>query len=131
MIRYLDTSAALKLLVDEPFADLLADSLEDSMARGDDVVASWLLYTELHCAAYRRRGIAAESVNAVLDALALIDLEREDMIRAGTSAWGLRSADALHLATALRVQADELLTYDRELLQVAGRAGVRCVAPGS
>lgn len=65
--------------------------------------------------------MAAESINAVLDAVALIDVERQDLIRAATSSWSLRSADAIHLATALRVGADEMVTYDRELGDRPGR----------
>lgn len=130
MIRYLDTSAALKVLIDDPFSDELSADLEKSLSAGDDLVGSWLLYTELHCAADRRRAIPIESVNGVLDRIALIDVEREDLIRAATSAWGVRSADAVHLATALRVQAAEIVSYDDELITAASRAGLATANPG-
>ncbi|UNX55365.1 type II toxin-antitoxin system VapC family toxin [Georgenia sp. TF02-10] len=130
MIRYLDTSAALKLLVDEPHSDALAADLERSLQDGDHLVASWLLYTELHCAAQRRRGILVDAVNGVLDAVGLIDLKREDLHRAATSAWGLRSADAIHLATALRIHADQLVSYDDELTATAADAGLPTASPG-
>ena len=48
---YLDTSAAMKLIVDEPQSDALMRELT-SREHGD-LVASWLLHTELHCAAGR------------------------------------------------------------------------------
>ncbi|MFT3714750.1 MAG: PIN domain-containing protein [Gordonia sp. (in: high G+C Gram-positive bacteria)] len=50
------------------------------------------------------------------------------MSAAGTHA-PLRSNDAIHLATALRLGVDEMLTYDEELGRAASAAGIRVVAP--
>ncbi|MBK7721216.1 MAG: type II toxin-antitoxin system VapC family toxin [Austwickia sp.] len=130
MIRYLDTSAALKLLVQEAETDALAIQLTAWASRGDRLVASMLLLTELHCAARRRRELDPHAVQAVLDAVLLVDIARDDLLRAASSAWGLRSADAIHLATALRLDADELIAYDRELLAAAQDAGLRTTTPG-
>ena len=55
MIHYVDTSAALKLLVEEAESGELAAVLDAAAHAGDRLVASMLLFTELHCAA-RRRG---------------------------------------------------------------------------
>lgn len=129
MIRYLDTSAALKLLIEEAESAALAADLTRSTAGGDRLVASFLLHTELHCAARRRGGIDPEALRVVLDAVTLIDVERDDLLRAASSAWGLRSADAIHLATALRLDVDELLTYDAELRDVAREVGLRVGGP--
>lgn len=131
MIRYVDTSAALKLLVEERESAALSAELDATVDRGHRLVASFLLVTELHCAA-RRRGsvIDPAAVTSVLDGLVLVDLQRTDLLRAASSEWGLRSADALHLATALRVESDEIVTYDGELAEVATRIGLPVVAPG-
>lgn len=43
----------------------------------------------------------------------------------------VRTLDAIHLASALRVEADELLAYDRRLLAAATEHGVNTVSPGS
>jgi predicted nucleic acid-binding protein len=43
---------------------------------------------------------------------------------------GLRSADAIHLATAIRVQSDVLVAYDAELLAAAVVAGLNVAHPG-
>jgi predicted nucleic acid-binding protein len=43
----------------------------------------------------------------------------------------VRTLDAIHLATALRIDADELLAYDRRLLAAATRQGLTAVSPGS
>ena len=130
MIRYVDTSAALKLLIDEVESTALARNLDRSAQKGDPLVSSMLLFTELHCAAQQRSEIDAGGVNAVLDGLHLVDLERDDLLRAGSSSWGLRSADAIHLAVALRVGAMELVAYDAELCTVAEQAGLTSSAPG-
>lgn len=44
---------------------------------------------------------------------------------------GLRSADAIHLATAIRLQSDFLVAYDAGLLAAAVDAGLNVLAPGS
>ena len=67
-------------------------------------------------------------MHAVLDTINLVDLTRGDMIAAGTHA-PLRSNDAIHLAVAIRLGVDELITYDQELADVAVRAGLTVLAP--
>jgi hypothetical protein len=39
--------------------------------------------------------------------------------------------DAIHLASALRIDADELLAYDRRLLAAAATQGLNVVSPGT
>lgn len=131
MIHYLDTSAALKLLIEEPESAAIVNHLNNAVTSGDDLVSSMLLFTELHCAAVRRAALSADAVSSVLDSVTLVDLERADLTRAATSAWGLRSADAIHLAAALRLDVDLMLTYDSELTAAARRAGLRVEAPSS
>ena len=122
---YVDTSAALKLVVREAESTVLAAGL----AADRRLVASWLVHTEMHCAAGRHpEAVVATDVQAVLDALDLVDLTRGDMIAAGTHA-PLRSNDAIHLAVAIRVGADEIVTYDDELADAARRAGLAVFAP--
>ncbi len=41
----------------------------------------------------------------------------------------LRTLDAIHLASALRVEADEMVAYDRRLLAGAETHGLRIVSP--
>ena len=123
---YLGTSAAMKLLVEEPESEALIRELTGSARR---LAASWLLHTELHCAAGRNPAVVTvEAVTAVLDAIDLVDLTRGDLLAAGTHA-PLRSNDAIHLATALRLGVDEIVSYDNELSRAAAAAGVRVIAP--
>ena len=129
MISYLDTSAAMKLLVEEVESEALVARLE-SPERDRRLVASWLLHTELHCAANRHpNDIALEALSVMLDVVSLIDLTRGDLLTAGTLPGGLRSNDAMHLAVALRVGAEEMFTYDAELAAAASAAGLAVVQP--
>ncbi|HEY9484031.1 MAG TPA: type II toxin-antitoxin system VapC family toxin [Micromonosporaceae bacterium] len=129
MICYLDTSAAMKLLVEEAESAALTSYVQSS-ADERQLVASWLLHTELHCAANRHPNeVDLDSVGVVLDTVSLIDLTRGDMLTAGTLPGRLRSNDAIHLAVALRVGTDGMLTYDAELANAAGVAGLSVVQP--
>ena len=129
MISYLDTSAAMKLLVTEAESSALVVDLASS-AVDRTVVASWLLHTELHCAAGRHPGrVSVDAVGAVLDTVLLVDLTRGDLLTAGSLPGRLRSQDALHLAVALRLGTDEMVTYDDELSAAARAAGIAVSRP--
>lgn len=129
MSVYLDTSAAAKLLVDEAESGALAAYL-DGIGDEHDVVSSALLETEL-----RRLAVRLElDQSAVTDLLARIDLVdpprslfHEAGLLPGTH---LRSLDALHLTTALRVDADILVAYDARLLEAARSLGLGVHSPG-
>lgn len=127
-VAYLDTSAAAKLVLDEPESPALFDYLAD-----DDIVliSGWLLFTEMLCAVGRRPELIDDDVaRQAIDQLEFVDISRHDLIAAARFS-PLRSNDAIHLAVALRMQADEMITYDRELIDAAPRFGVAAVSPGA
>jgi predicted nucleic acid-binding protein len=129
VISYLDTSAAMKLLVEEAESAALVAHLQSTVDE-QQILAAWLLHTELHCAANRHPDdVEIESVGVVLDTISLIDVTRGDLLTAGTLPGRLRSNDAIHLAVALRVGADEMFTYDAELAEASRGAGLTVVAP--
>ncbi|MFJ4229476.1 type II toxin-antitoxin system VapC family toxin [Paenarthrobacter nicotinovorans] len=130
MIVYADSSAILKLVVQEQESETLAAHLYDATVSGGHLVASMLLYTELHCAA-RRRKLPFDLVNDVLAGINLVDVTRSDLMYASALPRQLRSADAIHLATAIRLQADSLVAYDEELLLAAKESGLMTVSPGA
>jgi uncharacterized protein len=132
VIVYVDTSAAMKLLVEEKESAVLADHLQRRSADGDTLVASLLLHTELHCAANRLpEHIEHESVSGVLSAIALVDVESGDLTTAPLLPGCLRSADAIHLATALRLNARAMAVYDTELRAASRTAGIETFSPGA
>jgi uncharacterized protein len=80
----------------------------------------------------RRAGIPPEHVDAVLDRVGLISLD--DPVRQlaeETGTPGLRSLDAIHLATALSLGDDigGFVCYDQRLALDANAAGLAVLAP--
>lgn len=126
---YLDTSAAVKLLINEPESMALYHWLE---RRDRLVFSSDLLRTELLRVVRRKAPERMASALAILDALILIRLPTEVFDRAGMlELAGLGSLDSLHLAAALEL-GDELsgmVTYDHRLADAARSLGIEVVAP--
>lgn len=124
---YLDTSAALKLLVDEAESVALAEALADQDVR---LGACRLLETELRRAANRLEALAQQGVSDFLDTVDLYDVPTSLYRTAGLLPGpGLRSLDALHLAAAIALDVDALCTYDARLADAAESVGLRVIAP--
>jgi predicted nucleic acid-binding protein len=67
----------------------------------------------------------------LLDACLLVDVtDRLLRSAAPLASREVRTLDAIHLATALYIDADELVAYDRRLLDAAGAQGLQVAAPG-
>jgi uncharacterized protein len=123
---YLDTSAAAKLLVAEPESVALAHWLDQPDLRP---VATLLLETELRRLAVRL-GLSQHAVSEVLAGVELYALADTAYREAGTMPRrDLRSLDALHLAGALRLDVDFLVTYDERLAAAGVEVGLAVVAP--
>lgn len=130
MICYLDTSAAMKLARPEAESEALHESLFVTSERDVELVASWLLHTELHCAAHRHGGLLhAERIESLLDRVLLVDVSRGDLLTVAALGSGLRSQDAIHLTVALRLQCDGIVTYDLEMQQAARTLHLDVMAP--
>jgi len=122
-----DSSAAAKLVSAEAETSALQEFLSEV---GDvQILASVLLETELRRTASRQRATQSE-VSAVLSGIDLLAAPRGLFHEAGLlPVPGLRSLDAIHLATALRIEATVLVTYDRRLGDAAEALGIPTVAP--
>ena len=128
MSIYLDSSAAAKLLVDEAESEALA-AYVDEIGAEQDLVSSALLEIELRRLAVRL-GLDQSAVTDLLARLDLVDPPRSLFHEAGLlPGTQLRSLDALHLATALRVDADTLVAYDARLLDAARSLGLGVHSP--
>lgn len=130
MTCYIDTSAALKILVTEKESEELRSFLGDFMSQGGVLISSMLIFTELKCSA-ARRGLVGTYVDELLRSIDLITISDTQLRRAATSGWGLRSADSIHLAVALECESDLFLAYDRDLLDAAAAVGLSTNSPSS
>jgi predicted nucleic acid-binding protein len=133
-VIYLDTAALVKLVRVERESRALVDWLA---ARGSErLVASALVEVELPRALRRSEPGVLGGVAAVVARLYRVDINAA--VRATAGAYpdeGLRSPDAIHLATAEFLVASDhaisaFVTYDKGLADAAGRAGLPVAAPG-
>ena len=129
MAFYLDTSAAVKLVVAERGSAALLRWVAD---RQDRIVSSDLLRTELLRATRRGAPTQMQRARAVLESIAVLTLVTTTFERAAELEPDLlRSLDALHLAAALELGDDleGIVTYDERLAEAAHRYGIPVVAP--
>jgi predicted nucleic acid-binding protein len=128
-IVYADSSALVKLIIDEPESDALRRYLDDGpvLATSRIAVVEVLRGTALANPAPEAQDDALRMLTACL----LIDLSHE-LARAAArlTSRAVRSLDAIHLASALRVEADQLVAYDRRLLAAAAARGLSVAHPG-
>lgn len=123
----LDTSVALKLMVSEEESASLADII-DQIA--PDLVACYLLEPELRRAAQRMPSLSQAMISQLLDTVNLFEVPPSLFREAGLlPGAGLRSLDALHVATAVRLGVDEVLTYDLRMAHAAREVGLHVLTP--
>ncbi len=131
---YVDSSALVKLVRDEPESDALRAFLADA-----DLVSCELVLTEIPRAI--RRAVQhdqrlLESLIArageTLDTVALLPLDRALLLAAGALAEpALRALDAIHIVAAMDLSPlDAFVSYDERQAAAARLAGIRTVAPG-
>jgi uncharacterized protein len=140
VIAYFDTSALIKLVV----AEAGAEQARLLWQHAAEIVVSRLAWVEAHAAlaAARRAGriagdgyvAAVRGIRQCFERCTVVGFADPLVDHAADLAaeHALRAADALHLATSLAVLEPDsvLVTWDRQLLQAAGRAGL-VTAPGT
>jgi uncharacterized protein len=127
---YLDASALVKLVLGEAESVALRAYL---VAARLGQLTSVISAVELPRAAARSAPADTALVGPILGHLGLIALDVEiARLAAGLRPVGLRSLDAIHLASALTVAADleALVTYDVRLADAARSYGLVVVSPG-
>jgi predicted nucleic acid-binding protein len=127
VITYVDSSALVKLVAEEPESRALRAALEPLMNLASSVIAR----VEVMRAA-RAVGIGPSLAQEALATVALIPVDH-DVISAAVAVDPItvRSLDAIHLATALSL-ADRLgvlVTYDERMRAAADRASLVTLAP--
>lgn len=129
---YLDSSALLKLV----FQERESDTLQDWLARraGVPTVSSELAKVEVLRSCRRIDASGLADARSLLGQLDLVPLAGAVVDRAGElEGPGLRSLDALHLASAVLLGADldAFVAYDHRLLEAAAQAGLETHQPGA
>jgi len=125
----LESSAFLKLVVEEQESRALLAYLDE--VGEDAVTSSWLLVTEAHRAASRLGLDRHDDVDRLLARISLVRVLDEICTEAGKLLSGhpMRTLDAIHVATALYVDADIMLSYDSRQLDAARIAGLETASP--
>ena len=127
---YLDSAAVVKLVHAESESAALRGWLDERAETG--WISSVLTEIESFRALARYAPAAASRLPAVLDQIDLIDLDQHIRMLARTvTPTTVRSLDAIHLGTALRVRPSliSFVTYDKRLLDAAQAAGLPIDSP--
>lgn len=126
---YLDSSAFVKVTVEEPESAALRVFLSERQSRR---ISSALLRTEALRAV---RHLGAEAMATVREGLRRVDLIGiDDRILDAAGMLEpriLRTLDAIHLATALSLGDDlaEIVTYDERMTEAARSLGLPTISP--
>lgn len=124
---YYDSSALVKLVLDEPDADALRE-----YARREPPGISCALARAEVVRVVRRQGAGAISLaRAALGRFELVELNDDLLDAAALLPVAVRTLDAIHLAAAIAM-GDELsvvVTYDERMARAARLLGLEVVAP--
>ncbi|MFD4422285.1 type II toxin-antitoxin system VapC family toxin [Agromyces sp. NPDC058484] len=126
MIAYLDTSAIVPLIIDEP----TSARCQRAWLASDEVVVSLLAYVEVAAALARAERMGRLDANQHRDAMvalehvwaavAVVEPREETVLHAASLSrrFGLRGYDAVHCATAVETSSDDFVAVsgDRDLI---------------
>jgi predicted nucleic acid-binding protein len=139
LILYLDTSAFIKLYVNEPGADVIRAAVTGA----DQVHAHWIAYSEMRSALARLHRMGRQSVEQCKrefendwELVSAIMPDERMLRRSGDLAerFGLRGYDSVHLAAAESLRVDQgtdflrFASFDRILNQSAQEIGLSLLA---
>ncbi|MBK5230574.1 MAG: type II toxin-antitoxin system VapC family toxin [Thermoleophilia bacterium] len=129
MIAYVESSAAAKILFRETETEALKRYLDALDADDAMITSSVVMETELRRAAVREE-VSQALVTDILDHFDLVEPDRSVYREAGLlPGQNLRTLDALHVAIALRVGADVMVSYDQRQIVAAQAAGLHTISP--
>jgi predicted nucleic acid-binding protein len=124
---YLDTSALLKLVVQEKESAALRKVV------GDDDVTSSFTRLEVARALNLYSAKTKKDASTLLNLISLIPIDFGIMTQAELIIQGseLKVPDAIHVATAIKMGTliKGIITYDQQMASVASRLGIRVLAP--
>jgi hypothetical protein len=126
-LAYVDASALVKLVVEEPGSSGMLRWYVES----ERVAINRVGIVET-CRAAARRAHDPAHLRLVLSSIEVLEIDAPISDRASALGPGaLRTLDAIHLASALELGAslDAFVTYDRRLADAARAAGLPVVSP--
>lgn len=131
MLLYCDSSALVKLVVNEPESD----ALESWLAAQPEpaLISSVVTRTEVIRAIGRSDPSAVIAAQELLEAVSVVELNAALADEAaGLQPALMRTIDALHVASALRISAalGVLVSYDDRVLAAAREHGLTAASPG-
>ncbi len=131
---YVDSSALIKRVIVEHESDELVDFLDERYQQADLLASSSLAWVEVSRAVLARAKSAATAGELIEAAMSGID-ERSmsaDVVSVARRVEPLilRSLDVIHLATAVLIDADVVVTYDDRLADACRRNALAVLSPG-
>ncbi|WP_410786450.1 type II toxin-antitoxin system VapC family toxin [Kribbella sp. C-35] len=131
---YFDSSALIKRVVAEDESDALVDFLDARYEQGDVLASSSLAWVEVSrvvLARVRKPGDAGELIDGAMSGIDERAMSAEVVsVARRIEPLILRSLDALHLATAVLIDADLVVTYDERLATACRRNALAVASPG-
>ena len=120
----------MKLVIDEPESGALERHLADRPVLSTSRVA--LVEVRRATAQANPAPEVQGETERLLSSCLLIDVT-DGLLRAAAdlASRSVRTLDAIHLASALRINPDELLAYDRRLVEAAAERRLAVASPGA
>jgi hypothetical protein len=127
---YADSSALVKLVIEEPESEALEHHLADQPVLATSRIA--LVEVPRATGLANPAGEVRDETERLLASCMLVGVT-DGLIRAaaGLAFASVRTLDAIHLASALRIEADELVAYDRSLAAAGAERGLAVASPGT
>ncbi|TCM51496.1 type II toxin-antitoxin system VapC family toxin [Kribbella sp. VKM Ac-2568] len=131
---YVDSSALIKRVIVEEESDELVDFLDAHYQQADLLASSSLAWVEVSRVVLARAKSSTDTADLIDGAMSGID-ERSMTAEVISVARRieplvLRSLDAIHLATAVLIDADLVVTYDDRLADACRRNSLAVAMPG-
>jgi predicted nucleic acid-binding protein len=133
---YVDSSALIKRVIAEPESEALENALEHQVDAKAALVSSSLAWVEVSRAIQARldtdhRDEVNSAIEVALSGLAERPITADVVSLARRIGPGrLRTLDAIHVATAVLLDADMIVTYDERLAEAARHNSLAVTAPG-
>ena len=129
---YVESTALVKLILDEPGSAALARWLDGLLDAGGSVLTSDLGRTEAYRAVARNDPHALPGTRVTLESLLRIRMTEHTYVLAmELEPAVLRTLDALHLAVVLGLdgRCAGIVTYDPRIVAAAEALGIRTISP--